>query len=56
MSIGIFAHMKSTGTSEDYRRGGRNAPPAIFALSAGASDMSGWSVVWPRSRWAWSPR
>ena len=43
--IGLFAWKKSTDTSEGYLLGGRNLHPAVAALSAGASDMSGWLLL-----------
>nr|WP_274611163.1 sodium/proline symporter PutP [Rhodovulum sulfidophilum] len=45
IGIGIYAYRKSTATSADYILGGRNLPPAVAALSAGASDMSGWLLL-----------
>ncbi len=45
LAIGLYAYMKSTDSSEDYVLGGRNLPPAVAALSAGASDMSGWLLL-----------
>ncbi|WP_265587795.1 sodium/proline symporter PutP [Sphingomicrobium arenosum] len=43
--IGLWAWKKSTDTSEGYLLAGRNLPPAVAALSAGASDMSGWLLL-----------
>ncbi len=40
--IGFYAWRKSTASSEEYMLGGRNLPTSVAALSAGASDMSGW--------------
>ncbi|MFD1342582.1 sodium/proline symporter PutP [Litorisediminicola beolgyonensis] len=45
LGIGFYAWRKSTSNSEDYVLGGRNLPPAVAALSAGASDMSGWLLL-----------
>ncbi|MCB1353922.1 MAG: sodium/proline symporter PutP [Rhodobacteraceae bacterium] len=45
LAIGFYAWRKSTGNSEEYILGGRNLPPAVAALSAGASDMSGWLLL-----------
>jgi SSS family solute:Na+ symporter len=45
LGIGVYAYRKSTSDSEDYLLGGRNLPPAVAALSAGASDMSGWLLL-----------
>ncbi|WP_424931971.1 sodium/proline symporter PutP [Amaricoccus macauensis] len=45
LGIGFYAYRKATGSSEEYILGGRNLPPAVAALSAGASDMSGWLLL-----------
>lgn len=45
LGIGFYAYRKSTASSEEYLLGGRNLPPAVAALSAGASDMSGWLLL-----------
>ena len=45
IAIGLYAWRKSTDTSEGYLLAGRNLPPAVAALSAGASDMSGWLLL-----------
>lgn len=45
IGIGFFAWLKSTSSSEEYMLAGRNLPPAVAALSAGASDMSGWLLL-----------
>ena len=45
LAIGFYAYRKSTGSSEDFVLGGRQLPPAVAALSAGASDMSGWLLL-----------
>lgn len=42
--IGWFA-FRRTSDHEDYMLGGRNLPSWVAALSAGASDMSGWLVM-----------
>lgn len=42
--IGYFAY-KRTDDHEDYMLGGRNLPPWVAAISAGAADMSGWLVM-----------
>ncbi len=44
IAIGVFAARK-TSDHEDYMLGGRNLPPWVAALSAGASDMSGWLIM-----------
>ena len=48
LGIGFYAWWKSTSNSEEYMLGGRDLPPAVAALSAGASDMSGSAVETPR--------
>lgn len=45
IGIGIYAWAKSTDDSEGYLLGGRQLHPAVAALSAGASDMSGWLLL-----------
>ena len=45
IGIGVFAWKRSTDTSEGYLLAGRNLPPSVAALSAGASDMSGWLLL-----------
>jgi len=45
LGIGLYAWKKSTEDSEGYLLAGRNLPPAVAALSAGASDMSGWLLL-----------
>ncbi len=45
LGIGLYAWRKSTRDSEGYLLGGRNLSPAVAALSAGASDMSGWLLL-----------
>ncbi|MFT5633917.1 MAG: SSS family solute:Na+ symporter [Rubritalea sp.] len=45
IGIGFYAARTSTASSEDYMLGGRNLHPAVAALSAGASDMSGWLLI-----------
>ena len=45
VAIGLWAWRKSTDTSEGYLLAGRNLPPSVAALSAGASDMSGWLLL-----------
>lgn len=44
IGIGIYAFRKTTG-GEDYMLGGRQLHPFTAALSAGASDMSGWLLM-----------
>ena len=45
LGIGVYAWRKSTGDSEGYLLAGRGLSPAVTALSAGASDMSGWLLL-----------
>ncbi|ART61991.1 sodium/proline symporter PutP [Kushneria marisflavi] len=45
IAIGVYAMRTSTSTSEDYMLGGRTLSPQVAALSAGASDMSGWLLL-----------
>ncbi|MBE0404050.1 sodium/proline symporter PutP [Halomonas citrativorans] len=45
IGIGLYAMRTSTSTSEDYVLGGRTLSPKVAALSAGASDMSGWLLL-----------
>ncbi len=42
--IGLICY-KLTKNLSDYMLGGRNLPPSVAALSAGASDMSGWLLL-----------
>ena len=42
--IGVYAYRKTTDLS-DYMLGGRGLGPSVAALSAGASDMSGWLLL-----------
>lgn len=44
LGIGVYAYLK-TKNSEDYFLGGRSLGPWPAALSAGASDMSGWLLL-----------
>jgi SSS family solute:Na+ symporter/sodium/proline symporter len=45
IAIGLYAYKKSTSDVSEYMLGGRNLHPAVGALSAGASDMSGWMLM-----------
>lgn len=45
LAIGFYAFRKSTASSEEYMLGGRQLSPSVAALSAGASDMSGWLLL-----------
>ena len=44
IAIGFYA-FRRTSDLDDYMLGGRKLPPAVAALSAGASDMSGWLLL-----------
>ncbi|MDA8352603.1 MAG: sodium/proline symporter PutP [Firmicutes bacterium] len=44
LTIGYYAYGKTSDLS-DYMLGGRKLGPAVTALSAGASDMSGWLLM-----------
>ncbi|HJC68621.1 MAG TPA: sodium/proline symporter PutP [Candidatus Brachybacterium intestinipullorum] len=44
IGIGLYAFRKTKG-GEDYMLGGRQLHPFVAALSAGASDMSGWLLM-----------
>lgn len=44
LSIGVYAYLK-TKNATDYFLGGRELSPAVSAISAGASDMSGWVLL-----------
>ncbi|PPF74723.1 MULTISPECIES: sodium/proline symporter PutP [unclassified Pseudoclavibacter] len=44
VGIGLYA-FRQTKDHEDYMLGGRNLSPGTAALSAGASDMSGWLMM-----------
>lgn len=44
LAIGFYAY-KKTDSHEDYLLAGRKLPPGVAALSAGASDMSGWIML-----------
>ncbi|STZ01475.1 Proline permease [Moraxella lacunata] len=45
IAIGVYAYFKQKKDVEGYMLGGRNLSPAVTALSAGASDMSGWLLL-----------
>lgn len=45
LAIGLWAWRKSTADIDGYLLGGRKLSPAVAALSAGASDMSGWLLL-----------
>lgn len=45
LAIGLYAYRQSTSNLADYMLGGRKLGPGVTALSAGASDMSGWLLM-----------
>ena len=45
LGIGLWAWRKSTSDIDGYLLGGRQLSPQVAALSAGASDMSGWLLL-----------
>lgn len=45
IAIGVYAYFKQDNDTEGYMLGGRSLGPAVTALSAGASDMSGWLLL-----------
>lgn len=45
LGIGFYAWWRASATVEGYMLGGRDLGPAVTALSAGASDMSGWLLM-----------
>lgn len=45
LGIGVYAWRKTASDSEGYLLAGRDLSPSVTALSAGASDMSGWLLL-----------
>lgn len=45
LAIGLYAYKQSTNDMQAYMLGGRNLSAKVTALSAGASDMSGWMLM-----------
>lgn len=45
LGIGLFSFKQTDTSVEGYMLGGRQLGPAVTALSAGASDMSGWMLM-----------
>ncbi|HEX5645065.1 MAG TPA: sodium/proline symporter PutP [Erythrobacter sp.] len=45
LAIGLYAWRRSTADSAGYLLAGRDLSPPVAALSAGASDMSGWLLL-----------
>ena len=44
LAIGLYS-FRQTDEYDDYMLGGRGLHPFVAALSAGASDMSGWLLM-----------
>ena len=45
LAIGLYAYRNTQDDVEGYLLGGRQLSPGVMALSAGASDMSGWILM-----------
>ena len=45
LGIGLYSFKQSSTDVEGYMLGGRSLSPKVTALSAGASDMSGWMLM-----------
>ncbi|MGB3723399.1 MAG: sodium/proline symporter PutP [Pacificimonas sp.] len=45
LGIGVYSYVKTENDVSGYMLGGRQLGPAVTALSAGASDMSGWMLL-----------
>ena len=45
LAIGWFAYRKTRNNLDEYMLAGRGLRPGVAALSAGASDMSGWLLM-----------
>ncbi|MGJ8682729.1 sodium/proline symporter PutP [Paraglaciecola sp.] len=45
LGIGLYSFKQSNSDVEGYMLGGRSLSPKVTALSAGASDMSGWMLM-----------
>jgi SSS family solute:Na+ symporter len=45
LAIGLYAYRQSSSNLSEYMLGGRKLGPGVTALSAGASDMSGWLLM-----------
>ncbi|GKT12278.1 MAG: solute:Na+ symporter, SSS family [Thiomicrorhabdus sp.] len=45
LGIGIYSYRVTANDVSGYMLGGRNLSPSVTALSAGASDMSGWMLM-----------
>ncbi len=45
LGIGVYSYRITANDVSGYMLGGRNLSPSVTALSAGASDMSGWMLM-----------
>lgn len=45
IGIGVYAWRKGPESAESYILGERGLSPSVTALSAGASDISGWLLL-----------
>jgi SSS family solute:Na+ symporter len=45
LAIGVYSYREADTSVEGYMLGGRKLGPGVTALSAGASDMSGWMLM-----------
>lgn len=45
LGIGYYGYKQATSNLSEYMLGGRDIGPWVTALSAGASDMSGWMIM-----------
>ena len=45
LAIGVYAYFKTHNDMTGFMLGGRGLSPSVTALSAGASDMSGWMLM-----------
>ena len=45
LGIGLYSYQQANQGGEGYLLGGRQLSPQVTALSAGASDMSGWMLM-----------
>jgi len=45
LGIGFYSYVKTKNDVSGFMLGGRSLSPSVMALSAGASDMSGWMLL-----------
>ncbi|MCH2191178.1 MAG: sodium/proline symporter PutP [Gammaproteobacteria bacterium] len=45
LGIGYYSYLKTKNNANGFVLGGRSLSPSVTALSAGASDMSGWMLM-----------